>query len=251
MRPLLLFSVFAFAIAQFPWQNGPGGMSTCSRQCFISNLGGSGCSFGQFSCVCGNQALIQNLTACVSNCNATEAAQMPGSFSALCHALSAGTSANSGGTTSFITSTSNSAVAVQSTLPLTSISTTSSAPHTPNPTDATQTEAHTPIGTSPSTGSNGSTTPIGPIVGGVVGGFGGTALILAMVWLILREKNKGDRIKALPPLKSSPPRNIYQIEEASQSIWDGREAYKWNPSKKTTTAPAELPGPEAAELPGS
>ncbi|EPS45641.1 hypothetical protein H072_390 [Dactylellina haptotyla CBS 200.50] len=50
--------------------------------------------------------------------------------------------------------------------------------------------------------SGGSSTPVGPVVGGVVGGLGAIALILIGVWLLLREKRKSgpreDRKQNMP-----------------------------------------------------
>ncbi|KAK6506783.1 hypothetical protein TWF481_005243 [Arthrobotrys musiformis] len=254
--------------AQPPWSGfNFGGSSNCGQGCFFQNLRDSGCQFPNIGCVCETETFIPNLTTCVTgSCNATEAAQVLQSASSLCRsataAISVSTSEPAAVRTSRTATSTTSTVTLRSTFATSilqstqsdgeSISTTSnsrppaSGTVPPSSTDETTLPSGTQSASSTATG--GTSTPVGAIVGGVVGGFGGISLILAMVWLIMREKNKGDSIRALPRLMLKP--HTDQIDEQPQPIWDGEQVFNWDPRVNSTI---ELSATETAiqELPTS
>ncbi|EPS39716.1 hypothetical protein H072_6489 [Dactylellina haptotyla CBS 200.50] len=235
MRPFILLSTLSVVVAQFPGGSWFGGMSQCSRQCVFSNLSSSGCNLGDFKCVCSNQTVVQNVTSCVSKCNAAEASQMSGTLTSFCGSSSGSSVPPTSVTSAAAVSGPSSAATPPSTLVTSSTSRGEPSTGEPSvapsgtetlPAGAAQTEGTTQTDSQASTESK---TPVGAIVGGVVGGFGGVSLILAMIWLILREKNRGASINTLPRNISSAPPHVNQVEDQEQPIWDGREAYKWNP----------------------
>ncbi|KAK6362202.1 hypothetical protein TWF730_005898 [Orbilia blumenaviensis] len=274
---LLLTSI----LAQPPWKGGSGfgGISDCGQGCFFQGLQASGCQFPNIGCVCEAQSFIPDLTTCVnSRCNATEVEETLQAASSLCafagqtssaptliptsqpEPTSARTSqASTNAQTSLstlTTSTTRSSTQPEDTFIVSTTSTTGSSTQSEDtpiasttsspqpPASETSPPSETPSTTQPASEA---ATPIGAIVGGVVGGFGGLTLVLAMVWLIMREKNKGESIKALPPLMPKP--HTDQVEDQSQPIWDGQQAFNWNPRVQANTT-AELPAAEIIqELP--
>lgn len=248
---IYILSILTLVFAQPPWQNWPGfdGMSNCGQTCFFQNIRGSGCQFPNFGCVCSAEDFIPNLTTCANGqCNATEVGQVLQAANSLCDSNSVDTSTSIRPSTSGLISARTSQVSARTQTRQSTLSTLTTRPSTQSDDtsitmsdvspSASGTAPPSETQSTPST-TNGATAPIGAIVGGVIGGFGGVSLILAMVWLIMREKNRGARIKAFPRLMPQPP-HTNQVEEQSQSIWDGQQAFKWNPQTRRDST-AELP----------
>ncbi|KAF3178463.1 hypothetical protein TWF225_010118 [Orbilia oligospora] len=260
---ILPINIFRTVLAQPPWLTGDGS-SDCGQGCFFQNLRNSGCQFPNIGCVCETQGFIPDLTTCVNGrCNATEAEQVLLAASSLCASVGASSStqvSTASGSTS--TQTSTSQVSTRSDTSRSTFTTSTSRPNTLSDNRSTSSNSRTRSSTASATAppsetqsespptTDGGSTPIGAIVGGVVGGFGGVSLILAMVWLIMREKNKGDTIRALPPLMPKPHTDPIELEDQPLPIWDGQQVFTWNPRTNSAT---ELPATEIVrqELPGS
>ncbi|KAK6521735.1 hypothetical protein TWF506_001938 [Arthrobotrys conoides] len=268
MFSLLIFAISIFILptdilkavfAQPPWLlgDGFGGTSDCGQGCFFQNVRSSGCQFPNIGCVCQTESFIPDLTTCLNGrCNATEAGQVLGAASSLCASVGASSStqlSSAAGSTSARTSQ----VSTKSETSRSTFTTSTSRSNTQSDNRPTSTRSGTrpstsatappseTQSTSPSATAGGSSTPIGAIVGGVVGGFGGVSLILAMVWLIMREKNKGDTIKALPPLMPKPHTDQLELEDQPLPIWDGQPVFTWN---LRTNSATELPATEIVQI---
>ncbi|KAK6350556.1 hypothetical protein TWF718_003746 [Orbilia javanica] len=267
---ILLLNTLSSVLAQPPWLFGQDSDDTgsCGQGCFFQNIRNSGCQFPNIGCVCQVQSFIPDLTTCVNGrCNATEAEEVLQAASSLC--ASAGTASV---TQTLIleptpTTSRTSQIATESETSPSTLATSARRSNTQPNGRATSTSSGTSMITSgtalPSTdggptspsetqstsapATNGTQTTIGAIVGGVVGGFGGISLILAMIWLIMREKNKGNSIRALPHWMLKP--HTDQIDDQPQPIWDGQQVFTWNPRVNSAV---ELPATIARqELPAS
>ncbi|KAF3915616.1 hypothetical protein ABW21_db0208261 [Orbilia brochopaga] len=221
-RLLVLGHLRLLYILRFPTAEAQASVALplCAVNCLSEALLQSSCFQTDTRCLCQSRGYIDASVECIDQvCNALDRKQAYQYSQENCKA--AGIVLSLPGSSSTTTGASTSTTS-------TSASTTSASNKDATTTSDTQIakETGTSTGATPAaqTGSS-SSTNIGPIVGGVVGGIAVIALILVGVWLVMRERRRR-RFAMGTPLPSTP---AAQPDMNSQGIWTGEGAYSWNP----------------------
>ena len=121
-----------------------------------------------------------------------------------------------------------------------------------SPTSDLSTTTQSPSSESNSPNSQSSSTPVGPIVGGVVGGLAGLALLGLAVWFVMRRK-RNDSSKASQEVYEVPYEGAARIPpqqlDSDQTVFeagDGKTRYAHAKELPANEAVAELPGDSVA-----
>ncbi|KAK6506784.1 hypothetical protein TWF481_005244 [Arthrobotrys musiformis] len=214
-------------------------LPTCAQPCISVGLGQTSCPQTDTKCLCQSSGYIDTVTTCVrSLCNQSDRERAFDFSKDTCSSLGVDVSipgVSSTSTRSVISATGAGAPTTTNTgASSTTLTGSATASRSQASSDATETLAENgntsnPTNTStPASSDSGSSTPVGPIVGGVVGGVVALAAVVILgIWLLKREKRK--RMEMQIAAGTLPAKPAMQPDPNSQGIWEGSNAYSWNP----------------------
>ncbi|KAK6521734.1 hypothetical protein TWF506_001937 [Arthrobotrys conoides] len=206
-------------------------LPTCAQPCISVGL-------GQISCPqLDSSGYIDTVPTCVrSLCNESDRERaydyskntcssvgidvsIPGISSTSANSIRSATGAASSTVTNTDAPSTSSAGSASRTRPPSSITETSAG----NQNGSDSTDAPTPT-----SNNSGSSTPVGAVVGGVAGGVAAiVAVVMLGTWLLKREQRK--KMEVQIAAGDFPPKPPMQPDQNSQGIWEGNNAYNWNP----------------------
>ncbi|RVD81897.1 uncharacterized protein DFL_009744 [Arthrobotrys flagrans] len=210
-------------------------LPTCAQPCVSVGLGQTSCLQIDVKCLCQSSGYIDTVTTCVRNlCSESDRERAFDYSKDICSSVGIDVSIPgvSSTNTSSVVSATGAAEPTATNTDASSTSSAGSASRTQPPSSTTETSAAAgnqsgsgPTDTStPARNNSGSSTPVGAIVGGVVAL---VAVIILGTWLLKREKRK--KMEMQIAAGNLPPKPPMQPDPNSLRIWEGNNAYSWNP----------------------
>ncbi|KAF3178462.1 hypothetical protein TWF225_010119 [Orbilia oligospora] len=236
MRPFA-GCVLVILVSLFTAQAQDSVLPTCAQPCISVGLGQTSCPQLDVRCLCQSSGYISTVTTCVrSLCNESDRQRAFDYSKDTCSSVGIEVSIPGIGSTSLSTVRSATGAATPtSTNPnASSTSPGGSASRTRPPSSTTETSAGNQTGSdsadtsTPASNNSGSSAPVGAIVGGVVGGVVAlVAVVILGTWLLKREQRK--KMEMQLAAGNFPPKAPKQPDPNAQGIWEGNDAYSWNP----------------------
>ncbi|KAK6350557.1 hypothetical protein TWF718_003747 [Orbilia javanica] len=209
----------------------------CAQPCISVGLGQTSCPQTDIRCLCQSSGYIDTVTTCVrSLCNQSDRESAFNYSKDTCSSVGIEVSIPGVSSTSRTTAVSATGAGAPTTTNTNASSTSSVRSASQTQTTASTTETSTTnqsesgLTDTPTPASSGgsNSTPVGAIVGGVVGGVVAlVAVVMIGIWLLKREKRK--KLEMQIAAGNLPPKPPMQPDPNSQGIWEGGNAYSWNP----------------------
>ncbi|KAK6534872.1 hypothetical protein TWF281_006171 [Arthrobotrys megalospora] len=214
-------------------------LPTCALPCISVGLSQTSCSQTDVRCLCQSSGYIDAAATCIrSLCNEADRLRAYNYSKDTCSVVGIDVSipSISSSTASSVSSATGLSMPTATDPGAASTTSTNSASRTRPSSDAAETSTGNQNGSNssgtptPGSSNSGSSAPIGAIVGGIVGGVVAiVAVVILGVWLLKREKRKKMEMQLQIASGNLPPKPPMQADANSQGIWDGNNAFSWNP----------------------